>query len=111
MNNFIGLIVCNLIFLILAYGINKNNAELLLAGYNTMSKEMKDAFNIDKYLIFLKKFFIYLTLYSTMVFFVTRYFFNIRITAIAYAIFLIIAFIYFIIISNSNKFKNSNYNE
>ena len=106
MDNFIGLIVCNLIFLVLAYGINKNNAELLLAGYNTMSKEMRDAFNIDKYLLFFKSFFRNLALYSTVVFFVSGYLFNEEITAIIYAIFLVLAFIYFIIISNLNKFKN-----
>ena len=60
----------DIVFVALALGINKNNAEYLLAGYNTMSKDDRDKFDIDGFLIFFKKFFIQISIYSTLMFFV-----------------------------------------
>ena len=37
--------------------INKENAKILLAGYNTMSKVEREKFDIDEYLEFFKPFF------------------------------------------------------
>jgi ABC-type multidrug transport system fused ATPase/permease subunit len=107
MKDFIGLIIANLIFLAIACGVNKNNAELLIAGYNSMSKEMKDNFDIEKYLTFFKGFFINLSLYSSVIFITVLYLFNIKITIIACTLFLVLAFVYFIIISNGKKFKKN----
>ena len=36
---------------------NKENAKILLAGYNTMSKAEREKFDIDEYLKFFKPFF------------------------------------------------------
>ncbi len=108
MKDFIGLIIANLIFLAITYGVNKNNAELLITGYNSISKEVKDKFDIEKYLIFFKSFFINLTLWSTVIFFMVLYLFNIKTTIIAYTVFLVLAFVYFMIISNGKKFKKFN---
>ena len=41
---------------VLAYMVNENNADMLLAGYNTMSKKEKESFDLKNYLIFFKKF-------------------------------------------------------
>ena len=108
MKDFIGLIIVNLIFLVIAYCVNKNNAELMIAGYNSMSKEMKDNFDLEKYLIFFKGFFIKLSLYSTVILFMVHYLFNMKISLIGYTVFLVLAFVYFIIVSNGKKFKKFN---
>ena len=44
-------------YLLIGFGINKNNAKYLLAGYNTMTPEQKQQFNIEKYLEFFNPFF------------------------------------------------------
>ena len=68
MEMFWGVVICDLTFIAVAYITNENNADMLLAGYNTMSKKEKESFDLKNYLIFFKKFFIKLTLYSTIIF-------------------------------------------
>ena len=51
------LLVSNLLILLATQLVNEKNADLLLAGYNTMSKKEKEKFNLKEYLIFLKNFF------------------------------------------------------
>jgi hypothetical protein len=68
MEMFWGVVICDLTFIAVAYISNENNADMLLAGYNTMSKKEKESFDLKNYLIFFKNFFIKLTLYSTIIF-------------------------------------------
>ena len=58
----------SLTYLLIGFGINKNNAEYLLAGYNTMTPEQKKIFNIEKYLEFFNPFFKRLCLYPPLSF-------------------------------------------
>ena len=106
--NFLGLIIVNVVFLAISSGLNKDNAQFLLAGYNTMSQEKKDKFDIINYLIFFKKFFLNLTLYSSLIYCGALYLFSLKYAVIVYTIFLVLSFIYFIIISNGSKFKIEN---
>ena len=46
------IIFVSLIFLGIAFGINKKNAKYLLAGYNTMSKEQRAKFDIEGFQLF-----------------------------------------------------------
>ena len=46
------IIFMSLTYLLIGFGINKVNAKDLLAGYNTMTPEQKQKFNIEKYLEF-----------------------------------------------------------
>jgi hypothetical protein len=62
------IIFMSLIYLLIGFGINKNNAEYLLAGYNTMTPEQKQQFNIEKYLEFFNPFFKKLCLYPPLSF-------------------------------------------
>jgi len=103
--DFLPVFISDIIFLSIAYGVNKNNADLLISGYNTMSKEKKINFNLLEFLIFFKKFLINLTLYSSLIFSGIYYLFNIKYAASVYTTSLVLAFIYFIIISNVNRFK------
>ena len=61
-------VICNLTFTAVAYIINENNADVLLAGYNTMSKKEKESFDLIGYLIFFKKFFQNLAIYTSLIF-------------------------------------------
>ena len=65
---FWGVIICAVTFIICAYMINEKNADMLLAGYNTMSKKEKESFDLKNYLIFFRKFFVNLTIYSSLIF-------------------------------------------
>ena len=56
------------LYLLIGFGINKDNARYLLAGYNTMTLEQKQKFNIDKYLEFFNPFFKKLCLYPPLSF-------------------------------------------
>ena len=55
MEMFWGVIICDVTFIICAYMINEKNADMLLAGYNTMSKKEKESFDLKNYLIFFRK--------------------------------------------------------
>ncbi len=58
----------SLIYLLVGFGINKGNAKYLLSGYNTMSPEKKQSFDIEKYLNFFNPFFKRLSLYPSLTF-------------------------------------------
>ena len=101
---FWGVIICDVTFIICAYMINEKNADMLLAGYNTMSKKEKESFEFKNYLIFFKNFFIKLTLYSTIIFLILFVAFD-EITAfIGYLVSVLIPMPYFIY-KGTYKFK------
>ena len=56
----------SLVYLLIGLGINEKNAEYLLAGYNTASEDKKKEFNLTKYLMFFKLFFIKLSLFPLL---------------------------------------------
>ena len=99
----ISLFITDLCLIFIAFGINENNAKYLLAGYNTMSKEKKEAFDLINYLKFFKKFFISLTIYSTLFFAIFYIAFDEIIALIAYCVPIVVATPY--MIYKGNKFK------
>ena len=52
------LLLSNLLILLATQYVDENNSDILLAGYNTMSKKekQKEKFNLKRYLIFLRIF-------------------------------------------------------
>ena len=62
------IIFMSLIYLLIGFGINKVNAKYLLAGYNTMTAEQKQKFNIEKYFEFFNPFFKKLSIYPPLSF-------------------------------------------
>ena len=64
----ITIIFISLIYLFIGFGINKVNAKNLLSGYNTMSPEKKQNFDIEKYLEFFNPFFKRLSIYPPLTF-------------------------------------------
>ena len=104
---FLGVVICDLTFIAVAYITNENNADMLLAGYNTMSKKEKESFDLKNYLIFFKNFFIKLTLYSTIIFLMLFVAFD-EITAfIGYLVSVLVPLPYMAYKGNKFKIKNS----
>ena len=100
---FWGVVICDLTFITVAYITNENNADMLLAGYNTMSKKEKESFDLKGYLIFFKKFFINLAIYTSLIFLFFYVAFD-EITA-SYAYFISVLLPMPYIIYKGNKFK------
>ena len=83
----ITILICTNIFLVLvSRTVNKDNADLLLAGYNTMSKTEKQNFKLDEYLVYFKKFFFHLALYSSLAIIISYVLFDELTTTIIYAL-------------------------
>lgn len=90
---------------ICGYIVNENNADSLLAGYNTMTKDEKNRFDLVNYLKFFRKFMLSISLFTGIIYFISILFFNEEISAIIYAICLCVPWPYFIIISNKRFIK------
>ena len=93
---FLTVIFVAVLYLAIGLLINKNNARYLLAGYNTMSEEKRKKFPIDSYLVFFKKFFNRMSIFTLLsaLFF---YLIFIEQTAVTiWAIFQIIPYVYFV---------------
>ena len=87
------------------YIVNEKNADVLLAGYNTMSEDEKNRFDLINYLKFFRKFMLNVSIYTAIIYFISTIFFNIETSAIIYAIAVCIPWPYFIIISNKRFIK------
>mgnify|MGYP001227455968 FL=1 len=90
---------------ICGYIVNENNADSLLAGYNTMTKDEKNRFDLVNYLKFFRKFMLSISLFTGIIYFISILFFNEETSAIIYAICLCVPWPYFIIISNKRFIK------
>ena len=100
---FWGVVICDLTFIAVANITNENNADMLLAGYNTMSKKEKESFDLKNYLIFFRKFFINLTIYSSLIFLIFLVFYGETTAFIVYLASTLIPLPY--LIHKGNKFK------
>lgn len=86
------------------YIVNEDNADLLLSGYNTMSKDEKSKFDLSSYLGFFRKFMLNISLYSAIIYFISSIFLSDDLSAIVYTISLCIPWPYFFIVSKK-RFK------
>tara|TARA_B100000524_G_scaffold167929_1_gene85877 strand:+ start:193 stop:504 length:312 start_codon:yes stop_codon:yes gene_type:complete len=101
----IAVIFTSFLIAICGYIVNENNADILLAGYNTMSKAEKDKFDLINYLKFFRKFMLSVSLYTAIIYFFSIIFLNNETGAIIYAVSLCLPWPYFIIISNKRFIK------
>ena len=90
---------------ICGYIVNENNADSLLAGYNTMTKDEKNRFDLVNYLKFFRKFMLSISMFTGIIYFISILFFDEETSAIIYAICLCVPWPYFIIISNKRFIK------
>jgi len=98
------LIGTNIFLILITQFVNKNNADLLLSGYNTMSKSEKENFKLEEYLVYFKKFFFQLALYSSLATIISYVLFDELTTTIVYALTVCLPLPLFIYNSNK-KFK------
>jgi len=103
MEMLLGVIICDISFIGIAYGVNQDNAKYLLAGYNTMSKKNQESFDIKNYLKFFKKFFINLAIYSSLIYLTFYIAFDEVTASIVYIISILIPLPY--MVYKGNKFK------
>jgi len=101
----IGFIVTNICFLGVAFVTNEDNAEQLLSGYNTMSKKEKESFDLKNYLIFFKKFFINLAIYSSLIYLISYLIFEESTASMIYFVSVLIPLPYIIYMGNKFKIK------
>ena len=101
----LAVIFTSLLLAICGYIVNENNADNLLAGYNTMTKDEKNRFDLVNYLKFFRKFMLSISLFTGIIYFISILFFNEETSAIIYAICLCVPWPYFIIISNKRFIK------
>ena len=94
----------SLTYLLIGFGINKVNAEYLLAGYNTMTSERKQKFNIEKYLEFFNPFFKKLCLYPSISFGLMYIFFKGEQLILIWSLIQMLPFVWFT--KKSLKFKS-----
>ena len=98
------IIFMSLTYLLIGFGINKNNAEYLLAGYNTMTPEQKQKFNIEKYLEFFNPFFKKLCLYPPLSFGLMSILFEAEQLILTWSLLQMLPFVWFT--TKSLKFKS-----
>lgn len=98
------IIFMSLTYLLIGFGINKVNAEYLLAGYNTMTSEQKQKFNIEKYLEFFNPFFKKLCLYPPISFGLMYIFFEGEQLILIWSLIQMLPFVWFT--KKSLKFKS-----
>ena len=98
------LVFVSLTYLSVGFFINKSNAKILLAGYNTMSPERRERFDIERYLLQFKKFFIRLSIYPLISWLVCVYILRFENAVIVWAVGQNLPFIIFLY-----KYKQAKY--
>jgi len=88
------LIGIGLLFISIAFIVTENNAEFLLSGYNTMSKEERKKVDLKTYISYFKKFHIFLGLSIVILGFVVNLINN-DAAKLFLAIYPILAYLYF----------------
>ncbi|MDA8889578.1 DUF3784 domain-containing protein [Cyclobacteriaceae bacterium] len=101
---FSSIVLTQLTFLGIPYLINESNAKYYLAGYNTLSEEDRDNYDLKGYLVFQKKFLTQYSLTTAFSFIISYFNFVTSIALIIYVIALLIPLPYFIV--QGNKFKH-----
>ena len=91
-------------YLLIGFGINKNNAKYLLAGYKTMTPEQKQKFNIEKYLEFFNPSFKKLCLYPPLSFGLMSILFEAEQLILTWSLLQMLPFVWFT--TKSLKFKS-----
>ena len=94
MISFTPVIFINLILFAIAFGLNEEKSRTLLAGYNNISDEERKKFDIKNYLKFLRRFLIFISIKSTIIFGLIFYFIDNRTAGIGYVSFLLAALIW-----------------
>ena len=101
----IAILLTSAIVICCGHIVTEKNADILLAGYNTMSKKEKETFDLKGYLGFFKKFMLSVGVYSFFIYSLLYSFFSLEVAAIGYAISISIPWPYFLYYSNKKFIK------
>lgn len=97
----IPIIVLSVIFFGIGFILNKNNAKYLLSGYNTMSEQEKNNFDLEAYLVFFRKFHLVFSISLLIVATVLHFFINSIWSSIFLLLYPLFSYTFFIWKSNS----------
>jgi len=89
----------SLLFLVIAFSVTRNNARYFLSGYNTMSDENRKKVDLPGYIIFFRKFHLFLGLSFFIVGMILYYLAGVKAAGIFIGIYPLLAYIYFIPVS------------
>lgn len=107
MSIYVTIIFVSVLFYAIGYFINKENSKYLLSGYNTMSNEEREKFDIDGYLKIFKPFFKNQALYSFLVFQIFHFIYDNKVSLIIWCIYISIAPLYLVFKLKKIKKNNS----
>ncbi len=99
-----------ILFVSIGLGVTKNNAKYLLSGYNLMSDEEQQKFNIESYLLFFRKFHFYFGITFILTGITVNWVFGINAAHIFTPLYPIAAYIFFLFLSNKRE-KNKYYHK
>lgn len=102
----IAITLLSLIFIGIAFLVTENNAKYLLSGYNTMSEEERQKFDIKSYIAYFKNFHVFLGISIFIIGSILYYFINPDWSGIFMATYPILAYVYFI--WKGNQFSKIN---
>lgn len=100
------IIILSILFIGIGFIITESNAKYLLSGYNTMSEEERQKFDIKSYIPYFKKFHIFIGISLFVICISVYYFIDPDWSGIIMGIYPIIAYIYFV--WKGNQFSKSN---
>lgn len=92
----IAIVIISVVFIGVGFIVTEDNAKYILSGYNTMSEEERQKINIRKYILFFRKFHIFLGLSSLVVGLILYYFVDSDWGGIFIGIYPIVAYAYLI---------------
>jgi uncharacterized protein DUF3784 len=90
------IIILSSFFIAIAFIVNESNAKTLLSGYNTMSEEERQQFDIKSYIPFFRRFHIFLGISLLVISLILFYLVNRDWCVIFITTYPIIAYFYFI---------------
>ena len=105
------ILILSSIFIIVAFSVTENNAKYLLSGYNTMSEEEQQNFDIQSYIPYFKKFHLVLGISLLIVSLLLYYYVDSDWCGIFLGVYPILAYTFFIWKGNQfSKEKNTKQN-
>ncbi|WP_298153607.1 DUF3784 domain-containing protein [Flavobacterium sp.] len=102
------ILILSAIFIAIAFTVNENNAKYLLSGYNTMSEVERENFDIKSYMVYFRKFHIFLGVTLLLIAVGLLYFVNSDWSGLFLGTYPLFAYVFFIWKSNQftkNKSK------
>ncbi|MGB0294044.1 MAG: DUF3784 domain-containing protein [Flavobacteriaceae bacterium] len=103
MSIYIPVIFVSALYYAIGHFMNKENAKILLAGYNFMTDEERKKFDIENYLVSFKTFFKNQAIYSFIIFQICYVLMDNKKSVILWSLYIIIALVYFLVKSNKIK--------